>query len=70
MKPNKNVILLYMARRGMDRQELIAASDLPPRTLCSLLAGKSVRPKTLGKVAKALDVDPAELVIPEEVAPR
>ena len=68
MRPNKDVILLYMARRGMTQQELARASKVPPRTLNGVMACKSVRPKTLGKVAKALRVDPAELVIPEGVA--
>ena len=68
MRPNKDVILLYMARRGMTQQELARASKVPPRTLNDVMTGKSVRPKTLGKVAKALRVDPAELVIPEGVA--
>lgn len=63
MRPNKDVILLYMARRGMTLQELARASKVPPRTLTDVMAGKSVRPKTLGKVAKALQVDPAELIL-------
>lgn len=68
MKPNKNVILLYMARRGMTQQELARASKVPPRTLNDVMAGRSVRPKTLGKVAKALRVDPSVLLLDEESA--
>lgn len=68
MKPNKDVILLYMARRGMTQQELARVSKTPPRTLNDVMAGKSVRPKTLGKVAKALRVDPAELLLDKECA--
>lgn len=68
MRPNKDVILLYMARRGMSVQELSEQSEVTPRTLSDVLSGKPTRPKTLGKVAKALRVDPAELVIPEGVA--
>lgn len=66
MKPNKDVILLYMARKGLSRQDIIDASDLPPRTLADVMAGKSTRPKTLGKVAKALGVDPSELLVRED----
>lgn len=66
MKPNKDVILLYMARKGLSMQELIDASDLPPRTLADVMTGKSTRPKTLGKVAKALGVDPSELLVRED----
>ena len=66
MRPNKNAILLYMARRRMSQQDLIAASKLPPRTLSDVMAGKPVRPKTLGQVAKALKVDPAELIVRED----
>lgn len=64
----RNAILLAMARRGMSVQELAELSEVPPRTLCDVMKGKPTRPKTLGKVAKALQVDPAELVIPEGVA--
>lgn len=66
MRPNKNAILLYMARRGMTQQELARASKVPQRTLNDVMAGKSVRPKTLGKVANALRVDPAELLLEEK----
>ena len=66
MKPNKDVILLYMARKGLSMRELIDASDLPPRTLADVMAGKSTRPKTLGKVAKALGIDPSELLVRED----
>ena len=66
MKPNKDVILLYMARKGLSRQDIIDASDLPPRTLADVMAGKSTRPKTLGKVARALGADPSELLVRED----
>lgn len=68
LNPKRNAILLAMARRGLTVQELAELSEVPPRTLRDVMRGEPTRPKTLGKVAKALGVDPAELVIPEGVA--
>lgn len=62
LNPKRNAILLAMARRGLTVQELAELSEVPPRTLSDVMRGEPTRPKTLGKVAKALRVDPAELI--------
>ena len=64
---DKRKILLSMARVGIGRQELLEAAGVSSRTFDDVMAGRPVRPKTVWKVAKALKVDPEELVISEEV---
>ena len=45
--------------------DLPAAAGLPRPTVQNAIVGKGVRPATMGRIAKALGVDPAELL--EEV---
>lgn len=54
-----------MARACMNSADLPAAAGLPRPTFQNAVVGKNVRPATLGRIAKALNVDPAELL--EEV---
>ena len=51
-----------MARACMESRDLPAAAGLPRPTVQNAVVGKSVRPATLGRIAKALGVDPAELI--------
>ena len=57
MKTDKGKLTLAMARACMNPQDLAKAAELPPQTVNGVIRGKSVRPATLGKVAKALGVD-------------
>lgn len=66
MKADKAKLTLAMARACMDTQDLAKAADMPPQTVNGVIRGRSVRPATLGKVARALRVDPAE-ILKEEV---
>ena len=51
-----------MARACMESRDLPAAAGLPRPTVQNAIVGKGVRPATLGRIAKALNVDPAELM--------
>lgn len=62
MKADREKLTLAMARACMDSRELAAAAQLPRPTLNNAIAGKGVRPSTLGRIAKALGVDPAEII--------
>lgn len=66
MKANKNKLLLAMARACMNPQDLAKAAEMPPQTVNGVLRGRSVRPATLGRIAKALDVDVAEILEKED----
>lgn len=62
MKAITQKVTLAMARSCMNPQDLARAAGLPPQTINGVIRGRSVRPATLGKVARALGCDPAELV--------
>lgn len=65
MKAEKGHLVLAMARQCMNPQDLAKAAGLPPQTVNGVLRGRNVRPATFGKVARALDRDPAELLARE-----
>ena len=46
----------------VDRKKLELAMALPRPTVNNAIVGKGIRPGTLGRIAKALGVDPAELI--------
>ena len=62
MKRNKEKLVLAMARACMNPQDLAKAAQMPPQTVNGFIRGRSVRPATAGKIAKALGVDVAEIV--------
>lgn len=62
MKANRKKLELAMARACIESAKLPAAAGLPRPTVQNVIVGKSVRPVTLGKVAKALGVDPMEIL--------
>ena len=62
MQADKNRLTLAMARACMNPQDLAKAAELPPQTVNGVIRGRSVRPATLGKVARALGVDPADII--------
>ena len=66
MVADRKKLELAMARACMESADLPAAAGLPRPTVQNVIVGKSVRPATLGKVAKALGVDPADIIAKEE----
>lgn len=62
MKADTQKLKLAMARACLNPQELAKIAIMPPQTVNGLIRGRSVRPATLGKAAKALGVDPAEII--------
>ena len=66
MKADRRKLELAMARACMESADLPAAAGLPRPTVQNAIVGKSVRPATLGRIATALGVDPAD-IIKEEV---
>ena len=65
MKVNRKKLELAMARACMNSVDLPVSAGLPRPTVQNAIVGKGVRPATLGRIAKALGVDPTELL--EEV---
>lgn len=66
MKADRKKLELAMARACMNSEDLTAAAGLPRPTVNNAIVGKGVRPGTLGRIAKALGVDPAEILKVEE----
>lgn len=66
MKANKRRVELALARACMDTQDLSTVTGMPRPTINNAISGRGVRPCTLGKIAKALKVDVAELIDDEQ----
>ena len=62
MKVDNRKVRLAMARLCMDPKDLATAADMPPQTINGALRERSIRPATLGRIAKALGVDVSEIV--------
>lgn len=68
MKVNTERMRLRMLELVFDARALAAATGLSVSTVNKALRGEIIRPLTVGKISRALEVDPAELVLPEGVA--
>ncbi|WP_035317109.1 helix-turn-helix transcriptional regulator [Clostridium sp. MSTE9] len=62
MKASKLKLELAMARACMNSDDLTKAANLPRPTLNNVITGRNIRPATIGKVARALGVDVADLI--------
>ena len=62
MIADKKKLELAMMRACINPKELAPMAELPRQSLNNVINGNNVRPATLGKVARALGVDPAELI--------
>lgn len=66
MKANRNKLELAMAKACMSTAELQKAAEMPrptPRpTLNNVISGKSAKPATIGRIARALGVDVTEIL--------
>ena len=64
MKIDNHKLDLLLAKRCMNLRDLRTGTS--PQTLTRIRRGEDVLPATLGRIAKALGVDPAD-IIKEEV---
>ena len=62
MKANKARIEIAMARECMNVHDIALNAGMPDQSVKNVLYGRSVNPRTLGKVCKALQCDPAEII--------
>jgi len=65
MKVDRKKLELAMARACMNTRDLQIASELQRPTLNGVLAGRDVRPGTIGRVAAALKIDVTEILANE-----
>lgn len=66
MKADLKKLELAMAQACMSTSELAEASAIPKTTLNRVFCGKNSKPATIGKVARALDVDVTAIIKTEE----
>ena len=62
MKVNRRKLEIAMANACMNAADLQRAADMPRPTLNNVITGKSARTATVGRIAKALRVDVAEII--------
>ena len=62
MKANKNKLILAMARACMNTEDLAISAKMPRPTVNNVITGRSVRPRTIGEIARALGVDVSEII--------
>lgn len=65
MKINNRKLDLELARRCISLSAL-RGNGLSPQTITRIRNGADVKPVTVGKIAKALGVDPAEIIEMED----
>ena len=63
---SRREVNLVCARKEMSLNELSERSGVTTQNIRALLKRGSCRPRTLGRIARALGVDPAELIDEEE----
>lgn len=62
MKLNTTKIALILADREMTRAALAEQCGLSRQNISTILTRGTCEPKTMGKLAKGLGIDPAELI--------
>lgn len=62
MKANIKRLYLEMARACMNPQDLAKAAEMPRQTLNGVLRGRNARPATIGRIAKAMDLDVTDIM--------
>lgn len=65
MKADRKKMELALARACMTPETLTVAAKMPRPTVNNVITGWSVRPATLGRIARALGVDPTEIIAKE-----
>lgn len=62
MKASIVKLRIIMANNCIEIRDLQKKAEMPRPTLNNVISGRSVRPATLGRVAKALGVDVREIM--------
>lgn len=60
MKIDNQKLDLMLARRCMSLRDF--RNGTSPQTLTRIRRGESIKPKTVGRIAKALDCDPTDII--------
>lgn len=66
MRADKSKLRLAMARACISSAELTEAANMPRPTVNKVISGRTVSPKTIGCIAKALHVDVTDILATNE----
>lgn len=69
MIADRDKLVLAMARACMNTQDLAKAADMPVQTINRVLLGRGSRPATIGRIARALSVDPTDILSSKNAVP-
>lgn len=62
MKLNEIKVLLLMANLCINQKQLAEKAEISRQTLSAVMNGRNCRPELLGKLAKALEAKPEEII--------
>ena len=62
MRLNATKVRLLMAKQVINQATLAAKAGISRQTLSAVMNGRSCRPELLGKISKALGVEPEEII--------
>lgn len=62
MKANQKRLELAMTRACMNLPQVGEVANVPYQTMKNVWNGKNTKPATMGRIAKALGVDPADII--------
>lgn len=62
MRLNKNKVSLLMAKLLINQATLADKAGISRQTLSAVMNGRNCRPELLGKLSKALGVEPEDIV--------
>jgi len=62
MRADREKIEFALARACMTANSVAVAAQMPQATVKNVIVGRNVRPVTIGRVARALGVDIAEII--------
>lgn len=62
MRLSKTKIYLLLTKKYFTQAALAKAAGVSRQTLSAVMNGRNCRPELVGKIAKAFDVEPAEII--------
>lgn len=62
MRLNRTKIYLLLVDKFGTQQKLADAAGISRQTMSAVMNGRNCRPELLGKIAKALEVEPEEII--------
>ena len=62
MRLNRTKVQLLMAKMSINQMSLALKAGVSRQTMSAVMNGRNCRPELLGKISKALEVEPEEIV--------